>query len=590
MKIKSFKSKLILSYVLVVLIPFGFIAIFLDKNLEESSLRDIKSSVTNQANLVASQIDPLKLQKEDVDYLDSLAKTLGSKIKCRITIVNIKGVVLADSEVSRQNIFKLENHAHRPEIMIAYDGGIGQQIRYSATLKIDMLYVAVPIEDKGKVVGLARIALPLVNVKKTISDTRNTVLAALFFALCLAFVLGSVLTRGPLRSIKRIIHACRKFSVGDFSFRIFHDSKDEIGELADTLNKMAQDIEDKVSEIKIQNQKLSAVFNSMIEGVLVLDNTSHIVSVNSTVENIFSVSRQNVQGKFLLEAIPNNDIHEIINKVLKQAEYISQEISLVWPVHRIFQVNACPISENNKAKGCLLVIHDITEIRRLESIRRDFVANVSHELKTPLTSIKGFIETLLEGAIEDKENGRQFLKIIQEHAQRLDNLINDLLELSHIESGKVQIELEELKLKDIFDKVLSGFNAKLSKKKIEVKNNLLPELSIKADKNKMEQVITNLIDNAIKFNKEKGFIKIYSQDLENKIKIIVEDSGVGIPPRDIPRIFERFYRVDKARSRELGGTGLGLSIVKHIVELHGGSVGVESTEDLGSKFFFILPK
>ena len=223
-------------------------------------------------------------------------------------------------------------------------------------------------------------------------------------------------------------------------------------------------------------------------------------------------------------------------------------------------------------------------------MRRDFVANVSHELKTPLTSIKGFVETLLSGALEDKENNRNFLKIIQDHADRLDNLVDDLLSLSHLESRGMVIDKKEFNLNSQVKEVIQGFKSQIKNKRIEVINQLPQELTVNADRNRLEQVFVNLIDNAIKFNKDKGYIKIYNQLSEGNIKIIIEDSGMGIPQRDISRIFERFYRVDKARSRELGGTGLGLSIVKHIVELHGGSVGVDSTEGLGSNFWFTIPK
>jgi two-component system phosphate regulon sensor histidine kinase PhoR len=240
--------------------------------------------------------------------------------------------------------------------------------------------------------------------------------------------------------------------------------------------------------------------------------------------------------------------------------------------------------------GCLIVIHDITEIRRLETMRRDFVANVSHELKTPLTSIKGFVETLLSGALEDKDNNRNFLKIIQDHTYRLDKLVNDLLSLSNLESKGIIIRKADFNLNTQAKEVILGFKSQLKNKNIEIINQLSHDFKVNADQDRIEQVFVNLIDNAIKFNKERGFIKIYTQDLDKDVKVIIEDSGTGIPQKDIPRIFERFYRVDKARSRELGGTGLGLSIVKHIIELHGGSVGVESTEGLGSKFWFILPK
>ena len=320
-----------------------------------------------------------------------------------------------------------------------------------------------------------------------------------------------------------------------------------------------------------------------------VDKTSRIVSINSSVEKIFNISKQNLEGKVFLEVIRNNDIAEIINKVLKKGEFTSCELTLMWPVQKIFQINASPIFKKEEVSGCLLVIHDITEIRKLETMRRDFVANVSHELKTPLTSIKGFVETLLEGALEDKENNRHFLKIIQEHGERLNKLVDDLLSLSHLESKEILLEKGIFNLRQQVEKVIMGFKEQLKKRNIDIKNEIPANSLINADKDKIEGVFTNLIDNAIKFNREKGVIRIYSQQEGDKIKIIVEDSGVGIPDKDIPRIFERFYRVDKARSRELGGTGLGLSIVKHIVELHGGNVGVESVEGLGSKFWFTLP-
>jgi len=356
------------------------------------------------------------------------------------------------------------------------------------------------------------------------------------------------------------------------------------------LQKALQDASWKIDELEIQMRSIGGIVASMVEAVIVVDKDTRILSINPTIENIFNVKREDAQGKLFLEVIRNNDISEIIERVLENKGVVQKELMLSWPVQKTFQINASPILEDNFISGCLLVIHDITEIRRLEKVRSDFVANISHELKTPLTSIKGFVETLLEGALEDNENSRDFLRIINEHTNRLNNLINDLLALSYLESKEAELEKEKVNIRQLLEEVLSGFKAQLNKKGIEVKNELMPNFVLVADKEKIQQVIINLIDNAIKFNKENCFIRIYCEDLNDKVKIIIEDSGVGIPSKDIPRIFERFYRVDKARSRELGGTGLGLSIVKHIVELHGGSVGVESTEGLGSKFYFYLPK
>jgi len=350
------------------------------------------------------------------------------------------------------------------------------------------------------------------------------------------------------------------------------------------------DISEKMAELEKKNRSMKAIIKSMIEGIIVVDKDTNILAINHSAENIFGISKKDTEGKLLLEVIRNSDIADLANDVLKKGTYISKELLLTWPIDGIFIINASAIIESEGIIGCVLVVHDITELRKLELMRKDFVANVSHELKTPLTSIKGFIETLLEGALDDKENSRNFLKIIQNHASRLDNLLNDLLDLSYLESKEVVLKADKIKLKDLVDEILAGFKAQLKKKSINVKNEISPDLVIKADKDRFNQVLTNFIDNAVKFNKENGFIKIYSELSDSKIKIYIEDNGAGIPAKDLPRIFERFYRVDKARSRELGGTGLGLSIIKHIIELHKGEVGVESTEGAGSKFWFIIPK
>jgi len=550
----SFKLKLIFSYIFVILISFGFIAYFLDKNLEENSLHNIQASLINQAYLVENQITAENIKKEDIAHLEPLIATLSGKIKCRITVINNLGKVLADSEKPQKEILEMESHLYRPEVKMALVNEVGIDTRYSSTLKIDMLYVALPIKENKELIGVVRLALPLESVEKTLNEIRKAVLFGLILALALAFVLGSIISAQTIRPINRMIQVSRRFSKGDFSRRIMQVSKDEIGELAATLNKMAQDIEDKIKEVKTQNQKLAAIFNSMIEGVIVIDRAGYIISINPTIEKIFTILRKDVEGKVFLEAIRNNDIAEVISAALKKGKSVSSEIALIYPVRRVFEVNA------------------------------------SHELKTPLTSIKGFVETLLEGALDDKENNRNFLKIIWDHAERLDSLVNDLLSLSHLESKEIMLKKTNFNLKQQVEGIISGFSSQLKKKDIEIKNELSVDISVTADKDRLEQVVTNLIDNAIKFNKDKGFVRIYGEETNGKVKITVEDSGIGIPEKDISRIFERFYRADKARSRELGGTGLGLSIVKHIVELHSGSVGVESTEGLCSKFWFILPK
>ena len=586
---RKFKTRLVLSYVLVTLVPIGIIAFFLDRNLEEKSIHEIESSLVSRALLIEDQVSAQSVKDENIQILDTLAKRLEPKAKCRITIIDRQGKVLADSEKRREELSAMENHLNRPEVREAMAGNTGINIRYSATIKIDMLYAAIPVKDKDGVVGVLRAALPLENVRNILFDIRKTVFFGAIFAILLAFIMGSIVAGKTTQPVNRMIYASRKFSEGDFSRRVPTGADDEVGELADTFNKMAEDIENKMSQIRTQNQKLEGLFNSMVEGVITIGRDRRLVSVNPTVERIFGILIKDAHGKIFLDAIRNNDIAKIVEDVLSTGKAVSTDLELVYPVRGVFEINAVPIFDGDKIGGCLAIIHDITEIKRLETVRKDFIANISHELKTPLTSIKGFVETLLEGALNDKENNRQFLKIIQEHANRLDGLVSDLLSLSHLESREMALEKNPFDLKELTDRIIQGFKSQLKKKNITINNELPSGLRVTADRSKIDQAITNLIDNSIKFNSENGRVRISGGPSGGNIKVVVEDSGIGIPEKDIPRIFERFYRVDKARSRDLGGTGLGLSIVKHIIELHGGLAGVESTEGLGSKFWFTLP-
>ncbi|MFA5356640.1 MAG: ATP-binding protein [Candidatus Omnitrophota bacterium] len=591
MKIKprGFKFKLISSYILILFISFSFTTYFLSSKLEKNTLESIRSSLLKQAFLVANQIPLEKMKRGDREGLDALIEGISLRIRCRVTVINTGGEVFFDSDMPLEELPNMENHAGRPEIRSAFEDGAGAQIRYSSTLKIDMLYVAVPIRDNGGAAGVVRLSLPLTDIEDTLSDIRKTIIFSLVFAMALAFILGSIFISGIANPLNRIINISRKFSEGDLEHKIIINSMDEIGQLAEALNGMADNLKDKISQIKTQNQKLRAIFDSMVEGVIVTDSSMRITSINPTAEKIFGVLSRDAEGKYFLEVLRNNELSEIIIAVLEKKGSLSKELKISWPLQKIFRVNASAIFEKDSTAGCLLVIHDITEIRKLETMRRDFVANLSHELKTPLTSIRGFIETLLEGALEDRENSRHFLQIIQEHSIRLGNLVDDLLSLSYLESREITLEKVEFNLKKFVDDILAGFKSQLKKKSVSASNSLPDSLMITADKDKIGQVLTNLFDNGIKFNRENGALKVYSEISGGAVKIIVEDSGAGIPSKDTLRIFERFYRVDKARSRELGGTGLGLSIVKHIVELHGGNTGVESTQGLGSKFWFTLP-
>lgn len=586
----TFRKRVFLSYLLVIAVPFALAAATLNRWIEKSSRDEIRDSLLKQALLIDMQIRNTQISPFNSAGLQQLALDVAGKIRARVTIVALSGRVLADSDTPTERLGLLDDHSGRPEIRAAFSDGIGESVRYSSTTKTRMMYLAVPIKSSGTVAGAVRLSLPMIRVERILAATRGTIMASAAFAVLLALLLGGMLARSLLQPLGRIIYTSRKFASGDFSARVFGEADDEIGALAATLNTMAQDIQDKVGRIEIQNQKLRTIFQSMVEGIVVVDKRTAVQTVNQAVEKIFGFAAKDVQNRLFLEVIPNTDLADIVMRVLKEGKYMFQELTLLRPADRVLQVNGAPIFEDGRVSGCLLVIHDITELRKLEKVRSDFVANVSHELKTPLTSIKGFVETLLDGAVDDTKHARAFLQIIQEHTNRLNNLINDLLDLSYIESRAAGIDKKEICLRELVDGVVVGFGAQMKRKGVYVNVDIPKGLKLSVDPGKIEQVFTNLIDNAIKFNKPGGTVYVKYTDEGRRGKVTVIDTGAGIPEKDLPRIFERFYRVDKARSRELGGTGLGLSIVKHIVELHGGAAGVESTEGLGSKFWFTLPK
>ncbi len=588
--VRSLTFKLLVSYLFIILISFGFVAVFLQKDFEKNTFQKIKSSLVTQAKLISNQIPSGSLVSEDIPRLEHLVVQLADETQGRITIVSSQGKVLADSQEVLEQIKAMENHASRPEIRSALAGKTGVETRYSGTLKKQMLYVALPIMDHDRVIGAVRVSLSLAQVEEMFGTIRRTVVTGVLIALGLVFFLGLYFITRTVRPIKQIIQVSRKLAEGDYSRRVIPASHDEIAELAQTLNQVAQYTEDKIREVNARNQQWAAIFYSMVEGVIVTDMAGQILSINPAMERIFGIAAKEVTGRPFLEAIRNNDIAELIGTVLREGKSVSREIVLVVPVHKTFQINAVPMFEGKAINGCLMVIHDITEMKRLETMRQDFVANVSHELKTPLTTIKGFIETLLGGALEDRKNNRSFLKIMLDHAERLNTLVNDLLSLAHLESKEIVLHREKADLRGLAQTALTDAQSQWQKKNLTVVLELPPDLFVAADKEQLSHVFSNLVDNAIKFNKENGRVTIGGQDLDAEVKIFVEDSGIGIPQKDLPRIFERFYRVDKARSRELGGTGLGLSIVKHIVERHQGRVGVESTEGFGSRFWFTLPK
>lgn len=584
---KTFRFRLFISYLALSAVVLGAAFFLVYQRIERAELSSLKSKLSDEAALVSSQLRSRDLASPGIN---ELARSLAAKVRSRLTIISADGRVLADSELDAAGVKAMGNHLERPEIGGALEGSASYDLRPSATLGKVMLYAAYPVNFSGRVGAVVRLAIPATQLDTMRSLLRKALAAALALALLLSFFLSLAVSAGFSRPFDKIVYGSKKFAAGDFSYRIQKDFHGEMGKLAETLNSMSASVEENLRRLELQSQQLSAAFATMAEGVLMTGPDARLTALNPAMERIFSVKAADAVARPLLEVIPNAGLSGICDRALSGGKPVSDEMELSTPVRGIFLVNASPLFSGRTVSGCLMVVHDITEVRRLEAKRRDFVANVSHELKTPLTAISGYVETLMEGAIDDRKHAMEFLGVIHAQSRRLDNIVSDLLKLSSLESYAVEVKKEDVGLKDLADSLISGLAAVFKSKKAAVSNAIPAGLVVRADPEKLGQVFINLLDNAVKFSVESARVELSAVELPGSVKVIVKDSGIGIPQEHLSRVFERFYRADKARSREMGGTGLGLSIVKHVIDLHGGSVGVESAEGRGSAFWFTLPK
>lgn len=518
-------------------------------------------------------ITPL-LENEYFHEIERYVESIGRETGTRITVIATDGKVLADSESAPD---LMDNHKNRPEIRQALNGKVGYSRRYSATMKEKMLYVALPIKNNGNIVGVLRLSRFLKNLKELRGNLKFKIivfsLALVAFSLLITAIFSNILSK-PL---KELSEAAKRVAHGDYSKKVFLKNRDEFKDLADNYNFMTDEIEKYVRELSLQKEELHWIVTSMLPGLLVIDQHGNILLCNESLENM--VRTRNIQGEKYWKVLKEPKLLELIQKLFNQKGNVIEDIQID---KNYYQVSAANIETLNET---VLVFHDITEIKNLENIKRDFVQNVSHELRTPLTAIKGYAETI-EGADEETD---QYIDIIKRHTDRLINIVEDLLLLSEFEADGFLLEREQVQLAEILEHVLKIFKDRIDKKGIKIKTEVDKNLPvIYGDSLKLEQVFINLIDNAVKYT-DHGNISVSIEVVDKKIEIRFHDTGLGIPQKHLTRIFERFYTVDKSRSRRLGGTGLGLSIVKHIIQLHGGSIDVQSTPGSGSIFIIFLP-
>ena len=520
--------------------------------------------------------------------LSSRIKTLAATSKTRITLVAPTGKVIADS---KSNPAKMDNHSDRPEIRMALKEGIGRSRRTSPTLGITMVYLAVPIENGGHIHGILRVAMAATafdNVPTAIYDRLAIGMALIAVLAGIASFLAARRISGPLKKMK---NAAISFADGDFGSRVPSPDTEELASLADTLNRMASQLDKQVRTITQQAGEQQAILKSLREGVIAIDNDDRILILNSTAEQFLSLRYEALKGKTIQEAIRNPELQKFIEKAREDSSPTMDEITLHSNSARLVQLTGTALMDaDGKRIGVLLVLNDVTQTRKLENLRRDFVANVSHELKTPITSIKGFVETLRDGAINDPEKAMDFLGIVARQSDRLNAIIEDLLTLSKIEQSDLAAEIPLVKsnVSDVLVAAVSNCSTKAANCNVNIAVQCPDDLEANLDPPLFEQAITNLVDNAVKYSPD-GHVTISGSRKDNDVIIDVVDTGCGIEAEHIPRLFERFYRVDKARSRKLGGTGLGLAIVKYIVRLHSGRIEVKSVPGEGSTFTVVLP-
>lgn len=588
---KSIRWRLTTIYLIIIAISLSTIGGYFIWRIEAFYLENLQKHMLNEAFILAELFSTLKNNGEKTaELIDEVCKKMGTSMESRITFITEDGSVLGDSH---QNVHLMDNHLQRPEVQAALSQGKGVFRRYSTSTDMEMFYVAMVL-DESSPRDIIRLAVPLSYINKSISQLRLILISGLFTALLIATFLSLRFSGRLIRPLQEIGSVARSISSGDFDCKVAFRSEDELGILAKTINEMGQTLKEKVRQISREKSKLETVISAMTSGVILCNARGSIDFINDAALKIFGVEREDVVGFSLQAAIRNFVLSENLQEVLEKDEMKSFELNLFFPDTRVLQVYMVPITGGSRKEvmGALAVFHDITGIRSLESMRSEFVANVSHELRTPLTIIKGYAETLLdENNWHDLGTVKKILTIIDKETERLARLLKDLLNLSRIESSKGVMKRQDVNIKQVVAEAIGLLQAQAKEKALHI-NLRLPEeglKSIKGDSDWLLQLFIDILDNAIKYTPQGGSIDIKIEQRSKEVLVIVSDTGIGIPAKNLPYIFERFYRVDKGRSRRLGGTGLGLAIVKHIVDAHNGRVEVKSTVGVGTTFYIYLP-
>jgi len=584
-----FLWKLYASYLVLLILTTAIVGAVVARHTTTAIHQTVRHMLQTQAFLLRE----LALQAFDVSAPQLWSTRLqseGAAIDTQITLLRPDGTVVADSDDDASH---LQNHAGRPEVVAARQrDGIGTDIRISPRFGEPTMYLAQPVRRQGDLLGYIRVAMPLTILHEHLSYVWRTVLIVGSGAAVIGLLFSLLFAHQVADPLRRMTDVATQLAGQYAPQPVFMRTKDEIENLTNAFDRMARNLGDRMETIIKDRNQLLTILGGMVEGVIAVDANEFVTHMNQAAGTILQLDPDISIGKHIWEVTRVRAVVETLGSAIHDAENITCEVHITRPQDLTLKLNASPLRDSRGASiGAVMVLHDVTDIRRLENIRRDFVANVSHELKTPITTIKGFVETLRDGAIDDREHAHRFLDIIANNGDRLHAIIEDLLSLSRLEQAEQIASLvrQETGLHHVIERAVRGCGAKAESRQVRVTTACDPEIQLAVNASLIEQAIVNLLDNAINYSKAGSTIRITALHQADEVTVSVQDEGIGIPQEHLPRLFERFYRVDKARSRERGGTGLGLAIVKHIAQVHGGQVSVVSTLGEGSTFTLHLP-